>query len=132
MPRQLLDESDVFEVKETDLDAAVPLDADTRYYLRALSVEQARKIFNAHTRRTRRDGERRDDMKIHDASLDYVLVRWNVTDNGQPAPCDLAHKKRLPAPIQAALIDRAQMGAGEAADEEASEDDTADSFRQSA
>lgn len=116
MARRLLNADEVFPVRESDLELAMPLDKQTVYYLRPITVEQVREIQRRNTRqvpnrRTHRKDDVVDDEAAANEVLDVCIVRWEgVTDNGQPATCDLAHKLLLPSEIQVALVQLAQIG----------------------
>lgn len=130
MARQLLVEEDVFEVRESELDIPGP-DMDVVYYLRPITSAMARKVMQKHTKFSRRNGETRDDMAIHDEMLDYTIAKWDgMNYRGSDAPCTLENKKRLPPPIQGAIIDRAQMGSDSKPDDD--QEDKEDSFRKPA
>lgn len=128
MSRKLISEDAVFPVRETELELSIPMDPEAVYYLRPLTVEAARSITKQHTRqipnrRTHQKDDKLDQIAAQDALLDYVIVKWEGVSNGtDKAPCDLAHKLKLPIDIQVALLDRAQIG----------EADKAQSFRQPA
>ena len=129
MARHLLTEDAAFVVRETDLSLPIPPDAEAAYTLRPLTVEVARRIAQQHTQRvlnptTFQKEETTDALATQNAQLDYVLTGWEGVRNGSdPAPCDLAHKLKLPAVVQLALLRAAQVGESEAA--------RAASFRQS-
>ncbi len=124
MARHLLND-DVFAVKETDLELDIKPDAEAVYYLRPLTVEVVRQASKDHTtvtfsRRTHKREEETDHLAVNNALVDYAITRWEGVRNGaDPAPCDLAHKLKLPIDVQRALIERAQVGQT-AADQEAS------------
>lgn len=126
MARKLLQEDAPFPVKETDLDLNIAPDPDAVYWLRPVTREKARELRKRHTsqvpnRRTHQMDAVVNDDGIDDALLDYIIDRWEgVTNgNGGPAPCDLAHKMKLPMQVQGALLARAVEG-GEPADQTAS------------
>lgn len=126
MSRQLLVTDAEFPVKERELELAMEVDEDATYYLRPLTAETARAIFKKHARkvpnpRTHQTDEVVDRVAAQVDLYDYCLVRWEgVLDKGKPAPCDLAHKLQLPMALQAALLERAQIGQVTAAERAAS------------
>lgn len=119
MARQLLREDAVFAVRETELELAIPPDPDAVYYLRPITTDVARSLTRKHTqklpdRRTHQRYEETDRVAVNDGLLDHAIAKWEgVWDNGQPAPCDLAHKLLLPVDVQSALLERAQVGGGD-------------------
>lgn len=120
MARQLLQEDNVFPVRESELELTIPPDPDAIYYLRALTREVSRAIVKRHTRqvpnrRTHQKDDVTDVYTVSDDLLDYAIVKWDGVTNGTggPAPCDLEHKLKLPVEVQTALIDRAQVGGGD-------------------
>lgn len=116
MARALLREDDIFPVKETDLDLSIPADPDAVYYLRPITAEVARAITRKHTkpvpnRRTHQREDVTDRPAVNDDLIDHAIARWEgVSDKGELAPCDLAHKLLLPVDVQSALLERAQVG----------------------
>lgn len=112
MARTLLTD-DSFPVRESELALEMPLDPDAVYHLRALTTDVARQIAKAHTKRvpnprTHQMEDVRDANALNDALFDYCLVRWEGMA-GAPE-CVLENKKKLPMAIQAALLERAQIG----------------------
>lgn len=117
MARKLLQEDQFIPVKETDLQLSFKPDVEAVYHLRPLTSNKAREIANAHTahvfsRRTHKQEDVPDVKAINEATLDYVIAKWDGVTNGTgaAAPCDLEHKIKLPIDLQVALIDRAQIG----------------------
>jgi len=132
MARTLLEQGAPFTVPETDLEFDMPPDPDVVYTLRPITVDYARVVYKRHTTQgkfNRRTGQREEvvnHLAARDELFDYCLVSWTgILAHGQPAPCDLAHKMKLPGVVQAALVDRAQQG-------QRTPEDTAESFRQPA
>jgi hypothetical protein len=130
MARALLTDT-AFPVHETELDLAMPADPDAVYWLRAITSEVAREHFEKFTKRvpnprTHQREPVTDRPALQDALLDYCLVRWEGISNGSAAaPCDLEHKRKLPILLQAALVERAQIG-------QVTPEQQAASFRESA
>lgn len=116
MARSLLNDGEVFPVREADLELTITADKDAVYYLSPITVEKYRSIAKSHTRqvinkRLHRKEDEIDREGLQSALLDAAIVKWEgVFDHGKSAPCDLAHKLRLPAEVQASLIDMAQSG----------------------
>jgi len=128
MARHLLDDTDVFPVHEKDLDLTIEPDPHAVYHVRTITTEKGREILKRHTRQVpNRQTHRKDDVTDNAAAtnemLDYAIAKWEHVQNGSdPAPCDLAHKLRLPPEVQAGILQMAQVGR--------SEDDRRASFRQ--
>lgn len=116
MARQLLQEDAEFTVAETDLELDIPVDPEATYTLRPITTEYARSVYKQHTikvpnRRTHQMDDQVNQVAVSNALLDYCIVRWSgVLEQGADAPCDLAHKLKLPTVVQAALVERAQIG----------------------
>jgi hypothetical protein len=116
MARQLLQENAEFDVAETELELDIPVDPEASYTLRPITTEYARSVYKQHTtkvpnRRTHQMDDQVNQVAVSNALLDYCIVRWaGVFENGAAAPCDLVHKLRLPTVVQAALVERAQIG----------------------
>lgn len=131
MARQLIEADKVFPVKESDLELSIPIDPEVTYYLRPLPIEKLRALTKEHTRpvwnkRTHQRDEETDNVALANASLDYVIDRWEgVKENGVDAPCTLERKLRLPDEVQNALVSLARQGS-------VSREDKAKSFRESA
>lgn len=130
MARSLLTEGAEFTVKESELELEIQPDPEATYTLRPITTDYARGVYRQYTtkvpnKRTHQMEDRVDQVAVSNALLDYCVTAWSgILDNGSPAPCTLEQKLRLPTVIQAALIDRAQIGA--------SPDARAASFRESA
>lgn len=116
MARQLLQEDAEFDVKETELALEIELDPEAIYTLRPITTEYARGVYKRFTtqkpnRRTHQMEDVVDTVQISNHFLDYCLVSWaGVALNGSVAPCTLEHKLKLPTVVQAALVERAQVG----------------------
>lgn len=117
MARHLLQEENVFPVRESELELSIEPDPDAVYYLRPLTRDATREIAKKHTRqvvnrRTHMKDDVTDSEAVGDEVLDRTIVKWEGVTNGdgKPAPCDLAHKMKLPVVVQMALIDRASVG----------------------
>ena len=116
MARQLLREGATFEVAETELSLEIQTDPDAVYTLQPITTEFARATYKRFT--TKRPNPRThtmedvvDQISVSNAFLDHAIVSWvGVVDGGKPAVCDLEHKLTLPTVVQAALIERAQVG----------------------
>jgi hypothetical protein len=125
MARHLL-QDEPFPVRETDLALGIPADPDAVYWLRPMTRDASREMRKRNTkqvpnRRTHQLESKVSDEQLDDDILDYIIVKWEgVTNgNGGPAPCDLAHKVKLPLEVQGALLARAVEG-GEPPDSTAS------------
>ena len=131
MARQLLAEGATFDVRERDLRLEIDIDEEAVYTLRPLTTEFARATYKKHTvkvpnRRTHQMEDSVYQVGVSNDMLDAAIVGWSgVQNGGTPAPCDLPHKLLLPTVVQAALIERAQVGGGTPAQQAAS-------FRESA
>jgi hypothetical protein len=116
MARQLLKEGATFEVRESDLDLEIPIDPEARYTLQPITTDYARGAYKRFTtqrpnRRTHTMEDVVDTVAVSNALLDYCIVGWSgIVEDGTAAPCDLAHKLQLPTVVQAALVERAQIG----------------------
>jgi len=116
MARKLLRDTEPFAVKETELAMGIEADPDATYHLRPLTVEKVREVVHAHTKqefdpRTHRKVDVVKEVAVNDALLDYAIESWSGVSNGTAqAPCDLAHKLKLPIEVQRALLARAQVG----------------------
>ena len=119
MARNLLTPDEVFQVRETDLDLDITPDPEAVYWLRPITTDVARRFTKKHTqkvpnRRTHQRDEETNKIAVNDDLLDHAIARWEgVSDNGQPAPCDLAHKLMLPVDVQRAILELAQVGGGD-------------------
>lgn len=107
---------DEFPVREADLELTIKADKDAVYWVRPITVTVYRELFKANTRKVinkqmHRKEDETDRQALSDAMLDYAIVKWEgIISRGQPVPCTLEHKLRLPAEVQAALVDLAQSG----------------------
>ena len=116
MARQLLKEGATFEVVESELSLEIQPDPDAVYTLQPITTEFARATYKRFTTkrpnpRTHQMDDVVDQVAVSNAFLDHAIVSWvGVVDDGKPATCDLSHKLTLPTVVQAALIERAQVG----------------------
>lgn len=115
MSRQLLGRDVLVPIPESALGLRDP-DPEAVYHIRIITSDIARELSGRHTKRvpnprTQRMEDETDFAGLQEAFLDHVIGDWTgVHDQGQPAPCDLAHKRKLPIDVQVALIERARMG----------------------
>ena len=126
MARQLLQADRIERVTEKDLELSITPDPEAVYFLRSLGKDKVREIIASHKRKvpnkfTHQMVTETDEEAASDDLLDYAIERWEgVTENGEPSPCDREHKLRLPAEVQACIVQRAQIGQVTAAQQAAS------------
>lgn len=108
MPRDIGSvDTEMFQVREADLDLVGDVDEEAVYTLRPLSLKQVTEFQKRHTKR-KGVRETTDTWAAHADTLDYILVEWEGwLLNGEPCPCTREYKLKLPAPIQNELISRA-------------------------
>ncbi len=112
MARTLLNDQ-IFPVRESELELTIPADPDAVYHIRAITVDVVREVSKRHTRQvpnkvTHQREEVTDKAAVYDELLDYCLTAWEGM-TGNP-PCDQSNKRLLPPAVQAALVERAQIG----------------------
>jgi hypothetical protein len=112
--RSLINDDAVFTIEERTLGIRNP-ELDVVYSLRLVSKDTvtALKKKYTHPRPGPQGLEQITDLDAFaDALLDHVVVGWQGITNGtgDPAPCDVGHKRKLPLVVQTAILDWAQQG----------------------
>lgn len=110
MPLELKSDSATWDVKDSEVIKGG--DPDTVYTVRRLTLDKHREIKRKHTKPAtyRRQFDKIDEDELQDDLFDYVLVGWSgVVVNGEPVPCEWAHKKLIDVPRRIALLDIAGM-----------------------
>ncbi len=123
MSRSLHDESQTFEVKESDIPEVVNADPDVAYTVRPLTTAKFRELQKRNTQQVVNKASRSMEAEVNgeklaDDLIDWVIADWSgIVDKGQPAECSRANKLRLDGQVKAGLIGVAGLNRIEAAPE---------------
>lgn len=121
MPRSLQDESEHFDVKESELPDVINADPDVSYTVRPLTTDKFRELQKRNTKLVVNKASRSMEKELNgeglaDDLIDHVLAGWvGIVSKGQPAECTRANKLRLDGQVKGGLIAIAGLNRIEAA-----------------